>query len=107
MEFKVAKAVDELLPGCQLTGEFRNLAIHLRLFLDINDGLYHVIQFLMIVTSFNKLKLEEAILAEVFGYRFVAQTHAHISRLVLTRMRMEAKKIQADLKPYYLKEANL
>lgn len=47
----------------------------------------------MIMTLFDELKLEEAILAEEFGYKSVAQARADFRRLVLTRMGIEAKEI--------------
>lgn len=104
MEYKV---VEELLPGSELTRETRNLANCLRLFLDVKDANYHVIQTLTVVRSFDEWKVEEDIVMEEFGYKSIAQTRSDFHRLVLTRMRMEANMIQADLKPQYLDEANL
>lgn len=79
MEQKVARAVDELMPGCNLTTSL-NLAIRLRLFLDAN---YYVMQSLMVVLSFNDLKIEEVVLNKEFGYPNISHARANFRRLVL------------------------
>lgn len=107
MEFKAVKAVDKLLPGCGLTRQTRNLTVHLRLFLNIKNVDYYVFQSLMIIMSFNDVTLEEAILTEEFGYRMISQARADFRRLMLTRMKKEAREIQVDLKPFDLEEAAL
>lgn len=67
MEQKATREVNDLMPVCQLTPQSRNLAIRLCLFLDIKYIDYYVMQSLMIVLSFDDLKLEEAILDEKFS----------------------------------------
>lgn len=96
-----------MLPSYQLTRQIRNLEVCLCLFLDIKDANYYVIQSLMIITSFDELKLEVAILAEEFGYRTINQAREDFRRLVLTRMEKEAKEIKLDLKPFYVEEASI
>lgn len=46
-------------------------------------------------------------LSEEFGYSTIGQTRAEFRRLVLIRMKKEAKKLQVDLKPHYLEEGEL
>lgn len=64
MEQKVTRAIYDSLPGSEITKQMGNLAIRLRLFLDIKDADYYMIQSLTVITRFDELKLEEAILSE-------------------------------------------
>lgn len=95
------------MPNGQLTSQSRNLATHLCHFLDIKGADYYVMQSLMIVISFYELKLEEAILAEEFGYSYISQVHTDFRWIVLTHMKKETEELQVDLKPHHLDEVNL
>lgn len=106
MEQEAAKEVKELMPGCQLTTLSRNLSIRLCLFLDIRDADHYVIQYLMVVMSFNDLKIEKAIISQEFGYPSISHARTHFRWLVLTCIKKEDKELQVDLKPFYLEETN-
>lgn len=107
MEVKAARLVTDLMPGCELTSQSLNLAIRLCLFLDIKDVDYYVMKSLMIVMTFDELKIEEVILSEEFSYSIINQTCTEFCRIVLIRMKKEAKDLQVDLKHPYLDEANI
>lgn len=61
----------------------------------------------MFMKSFNEWKMEEVDLKEEFNYSSISQARSDFRKLVLTRMRMDAKLHQVDFKDIYLGEAVL
>lgn len=64
-----------------------------------------MIQSLMVVMTFDELKLEEVVPSEEFGYSTISQARAEFRRLVLIHIKKETKELQVDLKPHYLEES--
>lgn len=61
----------------------------------------------MVVMSFDELKLEEAVISQEFGYSTISQACEDLRRLVLIRVKKEAKELQVYLKSHYMEEVEL
>lgn len=107
MEEQAALDVNALISGCEQTQKSHSLTIRLRLFLDIKETKYYIMESLMINMPMKELKVEEAVLNDDFGFISIHQACEEFRHLVPTRMRKVAKLLQVDLKPHYLQKANL
>lgn len=79
MEEKAALDVNDLMLGCESTPKTHNLAIRLRLFFDIKDTEYYVMESLMVVMSLKELKVEEERLSEEFWLQLHSSSSKHVS----------------------------
>lgn len=83
------------------------MAFRLLIYLDCKDSYYYFLNSLLQVYFIDELKEDELDLEEEFReFSFFSADDAHTNyrELVLRRMKIKAKFIGVDLKPYYMYE---
>lgn len=93
--------VKAFLPGIDLTPQARDNAFKLHALLAIKDGYFCDLKSVFLVRSLDELEVEEHELGQFFGFHSIPEARRCFKQLVLTKMKVEAKFTNVDLKPYY------
>lgn len=95
------------MPGIEQLPKTLNLAKRLQFYLDAKDCEYYILQALLTVQQINDLKAEESKLEAEFGFYSVKDACNNFRSLVLAKIKMEARILNIDMKPFYRNEADL